>query len=394
MLRAWLALIFCFPFLLLPTGCTDDKKGEAAKQPAAPPPLPIEIIIAKKQNVPIWLEYTGKTAATKRIEVRARISGRLEQILFNEGDIVDKGQKLFVIEKDSYEAEVARTKAILQKDKASLALAVADVKRYEPLVADGLAPRATLEQYIARQNELEATIKGDLAAIREAELNLSYTDVLAPVTGRISRKMVDVGNIVGYGENTVLTTIIADNPIYSYFNPTEEEFQIMRKYRDSDTMDARVRVPDTMAALIKRPHFTGKVDFTDNRVDPLTGTITMRALIDNPEHLLLEGTFVYTEIFLTQKRPFFIIPPEVVFDDQRGSYIYTVTDENKIKRQDVQRGHSSRYYTTIPEGLEDGTKVVISGLAKVREGIPVQPTDVTETKSVISVMKEKGLMPQ
>ncbi len=388
--------LFFFLFLLLSTlslsNCTDSDKEKMAS-PQKVPLIPVEYILAEKKNVPVWLEYTGKTEATKRIKVRARVSGRLEEALFEEGDIVKKDQQLFTIEKTSYQAEVEKANAILQKDQASLALAIADVKRYEPLVADGLAPRATLEQYVARRGELEATIKGDRAAIRDAELNLSYTDVVAPVSGRISRKFVDVGNIVSYGESTVLTTIVVDNPIFAYFNPTEEELQAMRKFKDQDTMDARVRVPDTMVNLIKRPHFTGHVDFTDNRVDPQTGTITMRAIIENPLHMLLEGTFVYTEIFLTNKKPFFTIPPDVVFDDQRGSFVYVIDENNTVQRADVKRGYSNRHFLTIPEGLEDGSKVIINGLAKIKDGTKVQPTDVTDTKGVHAQMKDKGLIP-
>ncbi len=374
------------------SACSEEQQMK--QKTRQPPPLQVEVITVKQEKIPIWLEYTGKTEATRRIEVRARIGGRLNQVLFNEGDVVEKGQKLFVIEKDSYEAALAKAEAILQKDTASLSLAKADVARYRPLVADGLAPRATLEQYIAGQAELEATIKGDEAAVRDARLNLNYTEVVAPVTGRISRRLVDEGNIVGYGETTLLTTIIVDDPIYSYFNPTEEEFQIMRQYRDKDQMDARVRVPDTMAQIVNRPHFMGHVDFTDNRVDPMTGTITMRAIIDNPEHFLLEGTFVYTEIFLTGKKSFLTIPPEVVFDDQRGSYVYTVGNQNTARKTYIQRGHDNRYMLVVSHGLDEGSRVIINGLAKLQEGTAVSPKDVTDTKSVPAVFKEKGLTPE
>jgi len=393
MFRILSLLALFLPVVLSPLGCKNSEEAPAAHQ-VTPPPLPIKYIVAQHQRVPIWIEYTGRTEATKRVSVKARVQGRLDEVLFNEGDIVEKGQKLFVLEKDSYQAEVERTRAVLQKDRASLALAIADVKRYEPLVADGLAPRATLEQYIARKGELEASIKADKAAIKEAELNLSYTEVLAPISGRISRKNVDVGNIVGYGENTELTTIVADDPIYSYFNPTEEELQTMRSLRDKDKMEARIRVPDSMVSVLKRPEFSGYVDFTDNRVDPRTGTVSMRALISNPDHLLLEGTFVYTEVFLTREKSFIVLPPQVVFDDQRGSYVYAIDEENKIYRVNISRGHATRYFLVVRDGLKDGTKVVINGLAKLRENMVVAPTDVTETEGVLATMKEKNLIPE
>jgi len=176
-------------------GCSEDKK-EAAPEVKEPPPLPVETITVSKKQVPIWIEYTGKTEATKRVEVRARVAGRLDQVTFQEGDYVEKGALLFVIEKDKYQSELEQARSKRERDLATLELARKDVERYKPLVAEDLAPRVTLEQYEARVAELEATVKADEAAIRDAELNLSYTDVVAPISGRVSRKLVDVGNIV------------------------------------------------------------------------------------------------------------------------------------------------------------------------------------------------------
>jgi len=178
--------------LSLVAACSTSDNGKDTQQPQKPPPLPVEVITVQQEAMPIWLEYTGKTEATKRIEVRARVAGRLEKVLFTEGDLVEKGQKLFEIEKAAYQAALDQAKAKLERDQASLELARADVKRYEPLVEKGLAPRATLEQYEARKNELIATIKSDEAAINNAALDLSYTDVVAPISGRISRRYAEL----------------------------------------------------------------------------------------------------------------------------------------------------------------------------------------------------------
>jgi RND family efflux transporter MFP subunit len=321
------------------------------------------------------------------------VAGRLEEALFTEGDLVEEGQKLFVIEKTTYQAALDQARAKLQRNQASLDLARADVKRYEPLVEKGLAPRATLEQYEARKNELIATIKADEAAIREAELNLSYTDVLAPVNGRISRMHVDVGNIVGYGEKTLLTTIVDDDPMYAYFNPPEQDFQLMRGFRAQDTMDARVRVPSAMENILERQIYKGVVDFTDNRVDMMTGTITMRAKIANSDYTLLEGTFVYVNVFLTDRKKFLMVPPAVVFEDQRGSFVYTLGEENKTVRTEVVRGFEGRSYLQITSGLEGGEKVVISSLPKLAPGIIVDPRDVTDSKGVMATLQQQGMIP-
>ena len=372
------------------SGCSSDKKAEQ-QPPQAPPPLTVETIIVKKEPVPIWLEYTGKTEATQRIDVRARVSGTLEQVLFKDGEAVSKGQKLFTIEKATYQAAVDQAKAKLEHDQASLSLAKTDVERYTPLVAKDLAPRATLDQYKAKVNELQAILKSDRAAIREAELTLSYTDVLAPASGRASRRQVDIGNIVGYGEQTLLTTIIFDDPMYAYFNPSEEDFQIMRQHKSGQVMKAKIRIPDTRSNLIQREAYDGEVDFGDNRVDRMTGTITMRAIVPNKEHDLLEGTFVYVNVFVTDQASFLMVPPGIVLEDQQGSFVYVVDENGKAERRNITRGFESRLYLAVKKGLEDGSQIIISGLQKVSSGRKVTAKDVTGTKGVQAVMKQQNM---
>lgn len=376
--------------IMLP-GCSDSKKKQQAAAPPEPPPLDVEMIVVKNEPIPIWLEYTGKTEGSKRIEVRARVAGILEKVLFTEGALVEKGRKLFEIEKDTYEQALQQAKAKREMDQATLDLALADVKRYEPLVEEGLAPRATLEQYMARRNELIALVKADEAAIRDAELNLSYTDVVAPISGTISRMFVDVGNIVGFGEKTLLTTIVSDNPMYAYFNPTEEEFQHMRKYGSGGEFAARARVPGGRSEYLQREPFKGHVSFSDNRVNSMTGTITMRATVDNPDHDLLEGTFVYVEVFVTDKYPFIMVPPQVVLEDQRGSFLYVAGENNRVARHDVKRGYEGRYFLIVREGLDDGDKVILSSLQTIRPDMKVTPTDVTAEKGVMAILKKNQM---
>lgn len=372
--------------LLTFSACSEDK----STAPPEPPPLNVETITVKEEPIPIWLEYTGKTEASKRIGVRARVAGILEKVLFTEGSWVEKGQKLFEIEKDSFREALQQAKSKRDRDLATLGLAIADVKRYEPLVAEGLAPRATLEQYQARRNEYIAVVEGDKAAIRKAGLDLSYTDVMAPISGRISRLQVDVGNIVGFSEKTLLTTIVSDDPMYAYFNPTEQDFQIMRKYGSGEALQALVRIPGTHAYL-KRDLLKGHINFSDNRVDSMTGTITMRATVDNPDHDLLEGMFVYVEAFVSDQYPFMVVPPQVVLEDQRGSFLYVVDENSTAKRVDVERGYESRYSLQIENGLNDGDKVIVSAIPKLRPDMKVAATDVTAAKGVLAIMKKQQI---
>ncbi len=381
--------------VLVSFGCGNDKKDDQASgQSQEIPPLSVETVTVQSEKIPIWIEYTGKTEASRRIEVRARVAGRLDKVLFTEGQSVVKGQQLFEIEKTIYEAAVEQAKAKLEGDLASLKLAKSDVARYVPLVEEGLAPRVTLEQYEARAQELEAQIKGNRAQIIEAELQLSYTEVVAPISGRIGKMDVDVGNIVGYSEKTLLTTIVYDNPMYAYFNPPEEQYLMMRKYRSKEQLDARVRVPSKMEKRLERGQYKGFVDFSDNRVDRMTSTITMRAVVDNDKHDLLEGTFVYVNVFVTDQAPFLMVPPSVVQEDQLGSYVYLVDSQNIAKRADIMRGHEGRKFLMVDKGLQDGDRVIISGLAKIRPGKKVAPADVTNTKGVLAVMKQSEMVPE
>lgn len=385
----------CF-FLL--GSCSSDKeeikvqKDHESKAAQPVPALPVEVITVTLDHVPIWIEYTGKTVASQRVEVRARVSGKLEKVLFQEGDVVQKGQHLFVIEKATYEAAVDQAKAKLESDRASLSLAKADVERYKPLVSEGLAPRVTLEQNEARVAELNAAIKADLAALQDSQLILSYTDVNAPISGRISRKNIDVGNLVGFNEKTLLTTIVADDPMHAYFSPNEEQYQIVEQYKSKDKLDARVTVPSNKKNLLKRSPFRGFVDFKDNRVDSMTGTISMRATVPNPERKLLEGTFVYVDLFVTDKPTLLMINPAVIQEDQRGSFVYIVDENSKAKRVDIKRGFETRHYAMITDGLEGGEKIINNGLAKIRPGTKVTTSDVTDTKGVMAILQENELI--
>ena len=373
------------------TGCGDAPKKSAAMKL---PPLEVEAIVVEKKNYPLWVQYTGMTKASSDQEIRARVSGRLKKVYFKDGDNVEKGEKLFLIEQSTYKSNLQKAKAQKRRDQASLKLAKADVKRYKPLVKDGLAPRATLEQYQSKMGELMAAINADEAAIKNAELELSYTIVIAPVSGQVSTRRVDVGNLVGYGESTVLTTIVQTDYIYTYFSPSEADVQRIYKFRSRKDLPAFIEVRGQGEEVLQRKRLNGFVDFSNNTVDPLTSTISMRATIKNPGHTVYPGTFVYINVFVTDKFNFIMVPPQSIFEDQLGKYVYTVDANKTAQRTGVTTGMSSRYYTTIRDGLEDGDQVVISGLMKVKDGRTLDPKDVTSTKGIMAVMKEHKLIPE
>jgi len=369
------------------TACGEEKKPQAKKEI---PPLSVNTITVKKEAVPIWKQYTGMTKASSDQDVKARVSGVLEEIYFKDGQKVKKGQKLFKIQQSEYIAALNAAKAKKRQDEASLALAIADVNRYQPLVDEGLAPRATLEQYKAQEAGLSAAIAGDIAEINRAELKLSYTIIKAPIGGKVSARRVDIGNLVGQGESTLLTTIMSVDPVYAYFSPSQKDVRMFQKYRNKDKPDAFINVPGSIEEI----RLNGFVDFSNNTVDPLTSTITMRATIDNKEGKVLPGTFVYINLFINDKYKFLMIPPEVIFNDQLGSFVYVVDESSKVKRVDIETGYSSKYYVSINDGLKDGDKLIISALVKLKPGRKVTPTDVTAKQGIAAILEKNNLIPE
>ena len=383
-------VIFALSILLF-QGCEKEKKTVVVK---APPPLVVETVTVNRKKFPLWAQFTGMTKAVSDQEIRARVSGRLEKRYFEDGAYVKKGDKLFLIEPAQYQSNLDAAKSRKLKDEAALALARADVKRYQPLVKEGLAARSTLEQYESKRDSLLAAIAADEAAIRNAELELSYTLITAPISGQVSSRKVDVGNLVGYGESTLLTTIVQTDQIYVYFSPSEKTVQKIYQYKSREDLPAFIEVRGQGEDIFKRKRLDGFVDFSNNIVDPLTSTVSMRATIGNKDQSVYPGTFVYVNIFITDQLNFVMVPPQAILEDQLGKFVYTVDANNTAKRTSVKPALSARYYISISEGLKDGDRVVISGLVKVQDGRKLAPKDMTETKGIIAVMKEHDLIPE
>jgi len=377
--------------LLFLSGCGEEKK---AKAPKAPPPLNVETVTVNSKKFPMWVQFTGTTKAVSDQEIRARVSGRLEKRFFEDGAHVNKGDKLFLIEQSQYKSNLDEAKSKKQKDEAALALANADVKRYQPLVKEGLAARSTLEQYEAKRDALYASIAADEAAIQNATLELSYTTIKAPISGQIGARKVDVGNLVGYGESTLLATVMQTDKIYTYFSPSEREAQKIYKFKSRDKLPAFIEVRGQGKDIFKRKRLDGFVDFTNNTVDPLTSTVSMRATIENKDKTVYPGTFVYINVFITDKYEFVMVPPQAILEDQLGKFVYTVDENASAKRTSIEPGFSTRYYTSISKGLKSGDKIVISGLVKIQNGRKLAPKDVTDTKGVEAVLKEHNLIPE
>jgi RND family efflux transporter MFP subunit len=385
------SISFLFLVVLLALGgCGEQKKAPAAKEA---PPLPVDVVTIENKNVPIWMPYTGKTKASSSQQVRARVSGILEEIYYEDGDHIEKGQKLFKIEQTDYIAELKRQKAKKARDLAALKLALADVKRYEILAKEGHASQSTLESYQAQAEAYAADIKYADAKIEQAELMLSYTIVTAPIAGQASRRLVDIGNLVGQNESTLLTTINKVDPLYAYFAPSEEDFQRIAQFHSSEVMDAYIDLNYQTKSLKARRIF-GTVTFSDNTVDPGTSTISMRVEVPNKDKAIFPGTFVYVNVFVTDSIPFIGVPPQVIFEDQQGRFVYVVDDENTAQRVYIKPLYETRFFVLMKlDTLKEGDRVIINGLMRLKPDLKVSPTDVTDSKGIEAIIKINNLNP-
>ncbi len=383
------SLLFILFFLAI-SACGEKKQAPAAKEA---PPLPVDVITIQNKNIPIWMPYTGKTQASSSQQVRARVSGILEEIYYEDGEHIKKGQKLFKIEQTDYIAELELQKAKKFRDLAALKLAQADVRRYEILTKEGVSPQATLESYQAQAEAYAADIKYDDAKIEQAELILSYTIVRAPIEGQAGRRLVDIGNLVGKNESTLLTTINKVDPLYAYFAPSEEDFQRIAQFRSSEVMQAYVNLNYQHKSLATQRIF-GSVTFSDNTVDPGTSTISMRVEFPNKNKAIFPGTFVYVNIFVTDKISLIGVPPQVVFEDQQGKFVYIVDNTSTAQRVYIKPVYESRFFVLMKlDTLKEGDRVIINGLMRLKPDLKVTPTNVTDSKGIEAIIKNNDLVP-
>ncbi|EFK08129.1 efflux transporter, RND family, MFP subunit [delta proteobacterium NaphS2] len=353
-------------------GCKEEKK-----QAYAPPPPAVTVEEVMLQTVPVHLKYVATTESIKTVDIRARVEGFLEERRFVEGADVKKGDIVFVIEKAPYEAELEMSLAQLAQDKAALAFANDQVKRYTPLAEQDFVTQESLDDYVTKAREAAAAVKADLAQIKQNRLNLSYCTMYSPLNGRIGRTLVNVGNLVGAGgQDTKLATIVQLDPLYVYFSPSEKDLRLIMKYRQATNIPVDIILSDGS----KHP-YPGKVDFIDNTADPKANTINMRAVIPNPGETLLPGIYVQADLFLCDVPDTPLISEKAIGEDQTGSYVFVVGADNKVEKRSVQVGFVYRHEKIIWKGLKAGEKVIVGGLQMIRPGMVVQPKLASETPS-------------
>jgi RND family efflux transporter MFP subunit len=410
--------------LALTNGC-DRGDAKAAKQaPAAPPPA---VVVAEipQRTVQVSAEFVARTEAVPTVDIRARVSGVLEHVRFREGAGVERGQVLFVIQQDEYKAAlqsaraqlakaqadltrardvsiVDRSRAQLDQSKADLGRTRQDVARYRPLAESQAIPQQDLDTSVSKEQVAAAAVEGAEAALKDtvlsqrtaiqlgeaavesakasvtqAELNLTYTVVESPVTGIIGKLSVDVGNLVGKGEPTLLATVSSINPMFVDFSISEADYlRLVKRLPGLGRGEAPRNRPPSLELILSDgtvfPH-KGRPIFIDRAIDPKTGTIQVRAEFPNPQHLLRPAQFGRVRA-VTEEVPNAVLVPQIAVQDQQGvKTVLVVGDGDKVALRTVTLREPYEQYYIVSAGLKPGERVIVEGLQKARPGMQVKP---------------------
>lgn len=347
---------------------------EAPTTGAAAPPPAVTVAKVARQAVTPSSTFTGRVEAVEKVDLIARVNGFLEQRLFEEGRRVEKGELLFVIEKAPYEAQIAQVKGAIAAVKGTLELADVEVARYGELVQKKAVSQNDLDQRIAKQTQARGELLSQEAALQKAELDLSYTEIHAPISGRIGRANITVGNYVTPASGP-LATIVSEDPIYVTFPVSVRQVTKIREEsqaRGGSATDVKIRVRLADGSLLPE---TGVFNFADVQADPSTDTIAVRAQFPNSRQLLVDGALVTAIVETAAPEQSIVVPQQALQVDQGGTYVLVVDAENKVEVRRFKSGPVIDGMVPVTEGLSKGERIIVDGVQKVRPGIVVTPTE-------------------
>ena len=341
----------------------------------------------EKKNVPIYGNYVARTKASLDVEVRSRITGYVEHVAFVEGSWVNEGDLLYQIDDKPYKAKVKRVEATLAKNRAALDKAKRDTARLEPLYKQDAASQLDLDNAISTQEQAKATVMATSAEYDEALLELSYTQIKAPISGMVGGSQADLGALVGNGGISLLTTIQRINPIYVTFNMSSLDYLNARRrmntlieQKEADQKGkslqgfVRITLPDD-----SEYRYWGDVSFTDPKVNPKTGTFQVMAVLPNPDSELLPGQYTKAQIKLSEFANAVVVPEQATKVEQGGIYVMVVLDDNTVERRFIIVEHYGEAGLVVSSGLSAGEQIIVEGLHRARHGQKVNP--ITPTKN-------------
>ncbi|MEY4836744.1 MAG: hypothetical protein RLZZ475_603 [Pseudomonadota bacterium] len=345
--------------------------GCGAEAPPTPPPLPVEVFKAAAQDTPLYSEYIGDIRAGSEVAVYPRIGGVVLRRAFTEGAFVREGQLLFEIEAREYVSARDMALANVAAAEAQAARAGEDVARYEPLVAADAIARQVYDNAVATSKAAAAQVRATRAALRNAEITLGYGQVRAPISGRIGKSAVSVGQLVAPGQ-VELARISNSSQIEVYFSPSEEELLSFSRLTPQEKAEAATGIKLVLADGTVLPQ-TGTIDFADRAVDPTTGSYRLRAIFPNPDGAVLPGQFGRVQIKVQTRKNAVVVPDRAVIEQFGAYFVMVVGKDNTAEQRPVRVGTQAAGQWIIEEGLKPGEVVIVEGLAKVRPGMVVQP---------------------
>ncbi len=355
---------------ILLTGCGDKADRQAPAASASPPA--VTVVTTRLADVTPAFGFNGRVVAEDTVDLRARVAGFLQKRLFEEGADVKAGELLFVIEKDTYQAVVEQRQAELASAEANRANTAVSLQRGEELVKNKNIPQAEVDQRRAADQMAAASILQAQAALKEAQINLGYTDITAPLAGRIGRASVSVGNLVG-PDSGVLATIVSQDPIYVTFPVSQRQLLEYRRNQGGSGQPPVVRIGLPDDTLYPHP---GSLNFLDIQVDAGTDTVTVRAVLPNPDRVLVDGQFVSVKVEAGAPERRLTVPQAALQIDQAGPYVLVVDGDDKVEARRVKLGPSEGTQAVIEDGLKEGERVIVEGIQKVRPGMVVAATEM------------------
>jgi RND family efflux transporter MFP subunit len=359
--------------MLALAGCDDGSNSQAG---AAAPPAPPEVTVAhpRAERLVEWTEFTGRFEAIEWVDVQARVSGHLSSVDFRDGQLVEKGQLLFVIDPRPFEVALKEAQADLASADAQAELAALEFQRIADLTESPAFSRQNYDQRMQEKRAADATLAAAQAAVARARLNLEYTRIYAPVSGRISDRRVDLGNLIN--EQTLLTTIASLNPIYFTFDMSEADFlAYQRAVLAGELPSTRDRATLVNVKLVDEEDWSrqGRMNFVDNVVDRGSGTVRARAEFLNPDLLIAPNQFGTIRIPGSPEYEAILIPDEAIVTDQAQKLVMTVTEDNRIEPRVIRPGPTELGLRIVRRGLKPEDRIVINGLLRVRPGIEITP---------------------
>lgn len=355
-------------------------------QPEVHPTVVVETVTT--DDMEIYGEYVGRIRAQQFVEIRARVEGYLEEMLFEEGTYIKKDQVLFVIDPKLYKARVDGARAQLQKDKALELKAKRDLDRIRPLFEQNAASQLDLDNAIASYESAVSAVIMSEADLAQAELALGYTTVRSPISGYISERNVDIGTLVGPGGKSLLATIVKSDTVRVDFSMTALDY-LRSKERNVNlghqdpTRGWNPYITVTLADDSVYP-YEGLVDFADPQVDPQTGTFSVRAEMPNPDHVLLPGQFTKVKLLLDVRENAVVVPSKAIVIEKGGAYIFVVRPDSVVEKRFIETGPELDNKTVVERGLLSGERIVVEGYHKLNHGMRVEAVEPWRDNGVAS----------